>query len=182
MDCRVPHHLSTQTSRFRKAAWILENPCQVSRFLTFAQSNPGTQECPWHPDGSIPSEALLPPNTLCQHLPRIWQPPTPDPTHAPEVPPGPVAEQPYLLWHTPNIDLGGIRASLSVKAQFSKGNAPESIPHQAGTASQLSAQGNKGRITGSWQNRGVTTSGDSRSCGLPVFFYFLEREYGRWSL
>lgn len=95
----------------------------------------------------------------------------------PGVPPELVAEQPYLLWHAPNIDLGGIRASLSVKAQFAKGNAPESIPHQASTASQLPAQENKGRITGSWQNKGVTTSECSRSCGLPVFIHFLEREY-----
>lgn len=94
----------------------------------------------------------------------------------------PVAEHPYLLWHAPNIDLRGIRASLSVKAQFSKGNVPESIPHQAATASKHSAQENKGRITGSWQKRGVTALGGSRSCGLPVFLHFLEREYRRWSL
>lgn len=77
MDCCVPHHLPTQTSGWLgKTALILGKPSPG--YLI-----PGLcLEHPQPPDGSIPSGALLPPHTLCQYLPRIWQAPTPDPTHA----------------------------------------------------------------------------------------------------
>lgn len=77
VHCRVPHHLPTQTPVWlRSTAGTLGKPlpgCLIPHLYS---------ERPQHPDRSTVSEALLPPHTLCQHLPKIWQAPTAYPAHA----------------------------------------------------------------------------------------------------